>query len=103
MFTFVAVHVCIWSCFTIYLVAAIFGILQCTPRQKIWNPLMTTGHCFDSSATDLATAIFNVVSDFTILILPMPSLWKLQMPLKRKILTTAIFATGSLYVFIDIL
>ena len=79
-----------------YLVAAIFAIVQCTPREKIWNPLMTTGYCIDTSAAYLSTAIFNVITDFAILILPMPSLWKLQMPLKRKILTTAIFATGFL-------
>ncbi|CAD6580725.1 MAG: hypothetical protein ASARMPREDX12_000255 [Alectoria sarmentosa] len=96
MSTFVATQVCIWSCFATYLVATISAIAQCTPREKIWNPLMTTGHCIDTSAEYVSIAIFNVITDFAILILPMPSLWKLQMPMKKKILTTAIFATGSL-------
>lgn len=93
---FVAIQICIWGCFTMYLVATIFAIAQCTPRKKIWNPLMNTGHCIDTSAAYLSTAIFNVITDFAILILPMPILWKLQMPRKKKILTTAVFATGFL-------
>lgn len=79
-----------------YLVATIFAIAQCSPRKKIWNPLMNTGHCIDTSAAYLSTAIFNVITDFAILILPMPILWKLQMPRKKKIQTTAVFATGFL-------
>ena len=93
---FVAIQVCIWSCFILYFVSMIFAIVDCTPREKIWNPLITGGHCFNASAAYLATSIINVLTDFTILILPMPSLWKLQMPIRRKILTSAIFATGGL-------
>lgn len=96
MSLFVAIQSCVWSCFIMYLVATICAIAQCVPREKIWNPLMTTGHCINNSAAYLSTAIFNVITDFAILILPMPSLWKLQMPVKQKILTTAIFATGFL-------
>ena len=79
-----------------YLVETVFEIDICTPREKIWNPLLDTGHCFDFYATFQATGIFNVISDFAILILPMLSVWKLQMSFKRKILMTAIFATGFL-------
>ena len=42
--------------------------------------------------------IFNVVSDFYLLILPIPVVWQLQMPSKRKIGVCAIFMTGILYV-----
>ena len=79
-----------------YLAETVFEIDLCTPREKIWNPLLDTGHCFDLYATFQTTGVFNVISDFAILILPMPSVWKLQMSLKRKMLMTAIFATGLL-------
>lgn len=55
---------------------------------------MTTGHCFNVNATFQATGVFNVVSDFAILILPMPCVWRLSLPLKKKVLMTMIFATG---------
>jgi len=100
MFIYVGIHLCIWSNLIFYLVETVFEIAVCTPRKKIWNPLMTTGHCFNTNATFLATGGFNVISDFAILILPMPSVWKLRMPLKKKILMTTIFATGLLWVIL---
>ena len=96
MFMYVGAHTCIWACLIMYLVGTIFEIDICTPREKIWNPLLDTGHCFNIWATFQANGIFNVISDFAILILPVPSVWKLQISLKRKILTTAVFATGFL-------
>ncbi|KAM0798522.1 hypothetical protein BDR22DRAFT_808975 [Usnea florida] len=94
MFIYTGVHICIWSNLVFYLVETIFEIAICTPRKKIWNPLMTTGHCFSVNATFQATGVFNVISDFAILILPMPCLWRLRMPLRKKVLMTTIFATG---------
>ena len=72
MFIYVGVHLCIWTMLIFYLVETIFEIDICTPREKIWNPLMETGHCYNVDATFMATGIFNVLSDFAILILPMP-------------------------------
>lgn len=94
MFIYVGVHVCIWTNLIFYLIETVFEIAICTPRKKIWNPLMTTGHCFSVDATFQATGVFNVISDFAILILPMPCVWRLRLPLKKKVLMTTIFATG---------
>lgn len=57
---------------------------------------MTTGHCFDGNASYKGSGVFNVLSDFAILIIPMPVLWNLQMSLERKIMTMGVFATGFL-------
>lgn len=95
-FMFLGAQLCIWTTLVFYLVESVFEICICTPRAKIWNPLMQGGHCFSAYGTFQATGIFNAISDFAILILPMPSVWKLQLPLKRKFLMTAIFGTGLL-------
>lgn len=39
-----------------------------------------------------------MVSDFTILLLPIVEVWRLQMSRQRKIGVSAVFATGLLYV-----
>ena len=57
---------------------------------------MTGGHCFDGSASYKASGVFNVLSDFAILIVPMPTLWSLQMSFKKKLLTMGVFAIGLL-------
>ncbi|KAK0511236.1 hypothetical protein JMJ35_005809 [Cladonia borealis] len=103
MFIYVGAHICIWVSLVIYLVETIFEIDICTPREKLWNPLLVTGHCFDMYATFQTTCISNAITDFAILILPMPSVWKLQISFKRKILITAIFATGLLACITSIL
>lgn len=112
-----AVHVLIWSnilFYTIITFAYIFevryvkpvlayrgrrataDIQQCTPIQKMWLPNIP-GHCIgDNHQRMLATGIINIISDFSILILPFPIIWQLHLPMNKKIGVTAIFALGLL-------
>lgn len=46
----------------------------------------------------MLNAVFNVVSDFWILILPYPQLLKLQLRFRQKIGLTIVFAAGLAYV-----
>ena len=71
-------------------------IFSCQPREASWNLLITDYHCIDGQASRLATGLFNILSDFAILILPIVPISKLQMPLRRKLLLIAVFATGIL-------
>lgn len=95
---FVVIQLIMWTTFVFYFFETIFAIAMCNPREKIWNLLMTTGHCLNLKAIYMASGIFNVISDFSIFILPMVPIWKLQLPLKKKILAFATFATGVWYV-----
>ncbi|KAL8628661.1 hypothetical protein Q9189_005609, partial [Teloschistes chrysophthalmus] len=61
--------------------------------RELW---ITGGHCNNPAAWFIASGIFNVVSDFAILILPIPCIWKLQLPKKKKVMVSAVFATGIL-------
>ena len=96
LFLYLGVHACIWIIFLFYFLDIMFEVVMCVPREKIWNPLMTTGHCFDDSAAYRATGIFNVLSDFAILILPIPSVWRLKIPLRKKIGLVSVFSAGLL-------
>ncbi|KAL8832272.1 MAG: hypothetical protein Q9191_000371 [Dirinaria sp. TL-2023a] len=56
-------------------------------------------HMWDVRYKDLlellyATGVFSVISDFAILVLPLQSIWKLRMPLRKKLLISMVFATG---------
>ncbi|MCJ1477408.1 hypothetical protein MMC13_006079 [Lambiella insularis] len=42
----------------------------------------------------IAVGVFNILSDFYILCIPLPAIWSLQMPRRRKIGVSAIFLTG---------
>lgn len=56
------------------------------------------GHCIKNEEVFVAGGTINVVSDFTILLLPIVEVWRLHMSTHRKIGVSAVFATGLLYV-----
>jgi hypothetical protein len=70
-------------------------IFACSPREKIWHPLIE-GKCLDLASILISGAVVNIVSDFSILILPIYSVWQLQLNTARKIGVSSVFATGLL-------
>ena len=76
-----------------YVSDTIATTFQCVPRKKIWRP-HTPGHCLNLIAHVLRTAVANVCSDIFIAGLPIKAVWRLQMPMKRKIQISAIFGIG---------
>ena len=85
----------IFSNISYYIVDGFLVMFQCTPEEKVWNPT-TPGHCIDQSVILLRPAVANVVTDVFIAALPVQVIWGLQMPIRRKISITAVFATGLL-------
>ncbi len=58
-----------------------------------------TGDARQTSPAIVSSA-FNVFTDVIILVLPMPTVWKLQLPIRQRIAVMGIFATGALYVMV---
>ena len=90
----VGCHMVIWSHVVLYTVYMFLRVFICSPREKFWHPL-TPGHCFTADVSSIAAA-FNALADFVILLLPQRTIWKLQMPRRRKIGISAIFLSGLL-------
>lgn len=76
------------ACFTV-------TIFRCSPRAKIWNPELP-GTCVEYGIIFLAIGLFNVVSDFLMLVFPISCIWNLQMSTERKLGVSAVFFVGSL-------
>ncbi len=85
-----------------YIGGAVALICQCIPRAKISNPLVP-GHCTNVYLSFMLSGVWNVLSDFFILVFPMWAIWHLHMPLKRKLGITIVFAAGALYVILSLL
>ena len=92
-----ALDVIIWLNALFYLADTFIEIFQCVPRKKISNPKIP-GRCVNIGAAIIITACINIASDICIFVLPLVRIWRLQMPLRRKIGVSAIFAFGLLYV-----
>jgi hypothetical protein len=82
--------------FLSYGASMFWTIWYCKPRQMIWNKLTPGGHCHDHGPIVFSSGIYNVFSDICILLLPVLSLWRLRIPVGRKIAVSMLFATGLL-------
>ncbi|KAF7509484.1 hypothetical protein GJ744_008047 [Endocarpon pusillum] len=91
--TYWSVHFLIWINLLFYIAVMLVQIMQCLPRAKIWNPTIP-GRCVDIANVLIVGAIINVVSDVSILVLPIHKVWHLQMPRNRKIGVSAVFMAG---------
>ncbi|KAK3167196.1 hypothetical protein OEA41_010322 [Lepraria neglecta] len=77
------------------------ALIQCVPISANWDPTIKR-HCLPIGAPVTIFAVCNVLTDFVILILPMPLLWGLQQPLERKIKIMGIFMLGGFVCFASI-
>ena len=83
-------------CIIFYTTIFFRALFVCSPMQKIWNPLLP-GHCLNVVVLPYTSAIFNVLSDVYILLIPLPFLWGLKIRMDRKLRLMAIFSVGLLY------
>lgn len=82
----------------IYVVA----ITQCQPYSHFWMQYLdpqAKGKCINIYAFFMSNAALSVLTDFLILIIPIPMVLSLKMPLVQRLVVCSIFLLGGLYVF----
>jgi hypothetical protein len=84
--------------FVAYTIFMFWTLFYCAPRRMIWFKLIPGGKCHDVNNIVLSQGAFNMASDVIILLLPTASLWRLNVPLAKKVFITLMFCTGLLYV-----
>lgn len=81
-----------------WLIACQFAaIFECTPIQYFWarnGPI--AGHCLNVRASYFAQAAPNIITDIILMALPLPQLWKLNLPRKSRVGLCGIFLLGCL-------
>ncbi len=91
------IHFGIWINVAFYVSCSIAQAIMCAPKHgQTWQESTFTPLCRDTQIFSWLQGPWGVVSDLYLLILPMPAIWRLQMPLRKKIGVCAIFATGFL-------
>ncbi|KAH7364082.1 integral membrane protein [Rhexocercosporidium sp. MPI-PUGE-AT-0058] len=99
------IHVLTWILIAFTLlhgIAFFFAIIfQCTPVAMIWNPRVE-GHCIQLETIIFPGAIFSIVEDLAILLLPIPCLSKLNVGRGKKISLICMFSVGTVYVALKI-
>ncbi len=77
-----------------YLVAILTTFAAiCIPFEANWGHV-PGGHCGNEFLPYVLSGVFNLLLDISIIILPMPQLWALQLPVSKKVALSAVFGTG---------
>lgn len=94
-----------WSPFDISIVAlivllilfytstTIVKIFECNPRAKIFNSELP-GKCVDVPMLLNTSGLFNTVTDFIILLLPVKAVWNMNMKRQKKVIVVLVFTFG---------
>ncbi|KAI1858057.1 uncharacterized protein JN550_012879 [Neoarthrinium moseri] len=78
----------------LYYASAIVAVnLTCIPIQATWD-FTVKGKCFNGKALASSGVSVNLVSDVIILVLPQKTIWNLNMPRRKKIGVSIVFAVG---------
>ncbi|KAH6616245.1 hypothetical protein C7974DRAFT_441811 [Boeremia exigua] len=79
-------------------------LFACRPIAASWDPLLAPiAQCVNVGAIYISTAVIGIATDIILLGLPIPMIWKLQMPLKQKIGLTGMFIIGSITIVTSII
>jgi hypothetical protein len=72
------------------------AIFQCWPVEYIWDKSIEGGHCVNQNALFQFWSVPNIATDMAMLVLPMPTIWNLQMSKIQKLGLTFTFLLGSM-------
>ncbi|KAI9672493.1 MAG: hypothetical protein M1817_003259 [Caeruleum heppii] len=97
-------RICIFTLLAILAIYHFIGMMvvafACSPVRKSWDLTVQGGTCVDSNVNVIFSAAFNVVTDIALLVLPMPTVWAMQLPARQRLALTGVFMTGILYEFL---
>lgn len=77
-----------------FLSTVLTACLICRPIFYSFDKTIPGGHCGDLMAFEDFQAIMSLLLDLTIVVLPLPLLWQLQMKRQKKIQLSVVFGTG---------
>jgi hypothetical protein len=77
--------------------ATIYAGVKCDPKGT-WTPEYAAECGYDGALAGVIIGFVGLTVDVLCFVLPLPILYKLQLPLKRRIGIMFVFATGILYV-----
>lgn len=73
-------------------------IFQCIPISTFWNYFFwdAGSKCFHVYDFYLGITVSDLITDVLILALPIPLVWRLQLPVKQRIAVGGMFLTGAM-------
>jgi len=81
----------------------VLSALMCLPRDAAGPSQLASSRAVESANCTrilplirIAVGIVNITSDLYLILLPLPAVWSLRLPLRKKLGLSTIFLTGSM-------
>jgi hypothetical protein len=93
-------RIAIWiamGCSVAYAIAFIpIFMTACSPPSAAWalDPMVAVAKCHPIQRQEFASVSVNMALDAAVVLIPLPAVWKLQMPTHKKIQVTGLFSLG---------
>lgn len=74
-------------------------VFACSPIEAAWDTalhMLATTKCLNWPLSYLAQAAFNIATDIALFILPVKTVWRLQLPIQQRLGVICMFASGLL-------
>ncbi|KAI9044674.1 uncharacterized protein KD926_011644 [Aspergillus affinis] len=88
------ITISVWATITV-----IMGIFLCNPVSAFWTE---NGQCMSLETLSLGYGVVNIVTSLVVWMMPIPNMWRLQLPMAQKIALTFTFALGLFDVVVAI-
>lgn len=95
---------CLILLLTIFAISGVLALVfQCNPIRAFWDktrtiePVPDSGACFSAEKTfaiNMYQGVLLFLFDILLLILPIPTVWKLDMPTRHRVLVLLLFGLG---------
>ena len=70
-------------------------VFQCVPVSGYWNKKIPA-KCINDDQFFISSSIVNIITDFFLILLPIPYIWRLHRTTPQKIALAGIFILGGL-------
>ncbi|KAK3377461.1 hypothetical protein B0H63DRAFT_477246 [Podospora didyma] len=78
------------------LLTVIGNIFICWPIEAYWMAILgVQGTCLSKGGVTFSNAGINIATDIILIVVPIPLLWRLQIPQKQKIILMCLFGMGT--------
>lgn len=89
--------------FATWAAAFIVGFTECDPIAKYWTVIPAPGKCVQAQVQLIVLGVLNILTDLMLLLLPLPTLFSLQTPWKRKLRLMVICTLGIFIIAITVI
>jgi len=79
-----------------YVTFTFLTIFMCTPTSFYWDKSIVGGRCLNPGPLAIINGWLLIVLDIGALLLPVPTVWKMQLPRKQKLWLIGLFGLGFL-------